>query len=73
MTYKIGQRVKIVKKADTCKCSWWYEMDKHIGKIFTIECVSPYGNYKWKDSMWWFPPESLKLVDSQLVFSFMED
>ncbi len=62
MKFKVGDKVKVVRKYVSDNCGWVSSMDKSIGKEFIIERITGYGNYEFKETCWTFPPESLELV-----------
>lgn len=76
MKFKVGDRVKVVRKVSTGNCSWiGLEMNKYIGKVFTINSITLAGNFRFNGIQWTFPSESLTLYPSkgrQLLFDFME-
>lgn len=76
MKFKIGDKVKVVKKVSTNNCGWVSrQMDKYIGEIFIIDYITPQGNCKLKKIRWIFPPQSLNKCiakNIQLLFDFMD-
>ncbi len=62
MKFKVGDKVKVVRKYVADNCGWVSSMDKSIGKEFTIGRITPLGNYEFEETCWSFPPESLELV-----------
>ena len=62
MKFKVGDKVKDVRKYVADNCGWVSSMDKCIGKEFTVERITPLGNYEFEETCWSFPPESLELV-----------
>ena len=84
--FKVGERVKVVKKVSRWKygnsVTWNLEgdMDSTVGKIYKIvqinrdigyQLLTKYDTYHKQD--YWYPVESLRtLVGQQLLFSFME-
>ena len=62
MKFKVGDKVKVVRKVVSDNCGWVLEMDESIGKEFTIVRITDYGNYELDEAFWSFPPESLELV-----------
>jgi len=62
MKFKVGDKVKVVKKVVADNCGWVSSMDKCIGKEFTIARITGLGNCEFEETCWSFPPESLELV-----------
>ncbi len=62
MKFEVGDKVKVVRKYVADNCGWVSSMDKCIGKEFTIERITPLGNYEFEETCWSFPSESLELV-----------
>ncbi len=62
MKFKVGDKVKVVRKYVADNCGWVSSMDKCIGKEFTVERITHLGNYEFEETCWTFPPESLELV-----------
>ena len=62
MKFKVGDKVKVVRKYEKYGLGWNSEMSGCIGKDFTIKKVTGGGNYLLDSSDYIFPPESLELV-----------
>ena len=62
MKFKVGDKVRVVKKYEKDGCGWVRDMDRFIGKEFTVERITGLGNYEFEETCWSFPPESLELV-----------
>ena len=82
MNFKVGDKVKVVKRAENKLLSWVYSMNQTIGNTYIIMSIGSYGNVKGtykiqtETGIWYYLPESLKKVSvkgEQLLFSFMND
>lgn len=62
MKFKVGDKVRVVKRYEKDGCGWVRDMDRFIGKEFTVERITPLGNYEFEETCWSFPAESLELV-----------
>lgn len=78
MSFKIGDKVKVVKKFTQTNPIYWDSlMDNSVGKVFTVvENGVGGGLYVNEivelDNGWLYPIESLQLANKgQLLFSFM--
>ena len=90
--FKVGQRVRVVKKVSVWqldgwgghglvggRASWVRDMDKTIGKIYSIVQIDSDVGYRLETDKissyqynHWYPMESLRgLVGEQLQFNFM--
>ena len=67
MKFKVGDKVKVVRKYEKYGLGWNSEMSGCIGKDFTIKKVTGGGNYLLDSSDYIFPPESLELVPSTTI------
>lgn len=62
--FKVGDKVRIIKKVECDPYSWVDEMEYHIGKCFYInELNFNYSFFKIIDSPYWFPFECAELVE----------
>ena len=83
MKFKVGDKVKVIKKVEDWKmCSWNnIYMDGTIGRVYKIILVrEDIGDYKLEtkiegkrcdDYNFYYPQESLQSVNEQLLFKFM--
>ena len=62
MKFEVGDKVRVVKKYEKDGCGWVRDMDRFIGKEFTVERITGLGNCEFEETCWSFPPESLELV-----------
>ena len=62
-TFKVGDRVRIVKKAQSPQCMWIRAMDACIGEEGIIEYTTSNGNHSVKG--WTYLAESLELVGAE--------
>jgi len=82
--FKVGQRVKVVKKVSSWRygggfrVGWNTDMNKTIGKIYKIKSIDKNVGYELrtkKDTYhkhnYWYPVESLVCIGEQLLFNFM--
>lgn len=61
--FKVGDRIKIVKKVVIDRIGWSDNMDDYIGQEGEIIQCRTNGGYALEDSKWWiWPEESLELV-----------
>lgn len=84
MRFKVGDRVKVIKKVQYWKVCSWNDtyMDKTIGRVYKIILVrEDRGDYRLEtkiegkrcdDYNFYYPQESLQRVNEQLLFSFMK-
>ena len=69
--YKVGYKVKVVGRPEWTR-GCWSDMIAVIGEVFVVTEVEPYSiKGKINGEMFGLYPESVKLVDNQLMFSFM--
>lgn len=66
--FKVGDKVRIVKKVDFT--DWVSPMDDFVGEIGVVTGLIYYSKHNTKacrvsalDDFWWFPDESLELVE----------
>ena len=71
--YKVGDKVKVVGRPEWVGYCW-ENMIAVIGEVFIVTEVEP-GLVRGKinGKTYGFYPDSLKLVDNQLMFPFMYD
>ena len=62
MKFKVGDKVKVVKKGDVSLSLWVKDMNKFIGKEATVTRITEYENCYLNISSYIFPSESLELV-----------
>lgn len=80
MKFKIGDRVKVIRKSVQGEIFWSYLMNKTIGKIYTVLEVNPRtGNLNLNteldtgDNFWYSPKgvDKISTKNQQRVFEFM--
>lgn len=82
MKYKIGDRVRVVRKVLREEFYWNPRMNDTVGKVYTILYISYKGWYQLKTETvrqshnFFYLPESLEpiaAIGQQLEFDFMKD
>jgi len=62
MKFKVGDKVKVVRKGDVNLSPWVKDMNNYIGKEATVTRITEYENCYLDISGYIFPSESLELV-----------
>ena len=79
--FKVGDKVKVMRRSTSDEVYWGYPMDKSIGKVYTILCITSSKNLLLNTNIdsnlrydFYFPPKGVKAYrkNQQLLFSFME-
>ncbi len=79
--FKVGDRVKVIKKFSLGRFRWQPSMDRTIGKVYTILYISKLKTYYLDVSKdigmnWYYIFESLEpemVIGQQLEFEFMKE
>ena len=79
MQFKVGDKVKVIRRSISGEVYWNTYMDKAIGKTYTVLGISRNGNLRLNTESdthhnFLYPPEgvSKKIKNQQLLFKFME-
>lgn len=80
MNFKVGDKVKVIRRSIPGEIFWNPLMNKAIGKIYTVLGISNLGNLRLDTELdtrynYLYPPLSVEKVvikNQQLLFSFME-
>ena len=62
MKFKVGDKVRVVRKGDVNLSPWVKDMNNYIGKEATVTRITEYENCYLDISSYIFPSESLELV-----------
>lgn len=80
MKFKVGDKVKVIRRSKRGEIYWNPLMNKAIGKAYTVLEISHLGNLRLDTKLdtsynYLYPPLSVEkavIKNQQLLFSFME-